>query len=706
MAQWSRVDRTLVAKVVYYGPALGGKTTNLRALHRITDPESRQRLVSLNTADDRTLFFDLLPIEIGTILGYRVALKVFTVPGQVRYDATRRVVLAGADAVVFVADSAQGREAENRQSWDNLRMNLLANRLDPASIPILLQFNKRDLPDAAPEARMRAWFGDAGGLVVPAVARRGEGVLESFSAACKAMLDRLASLAGPDARRRFEAGELGRQLDRALAPFHARVAAEMSAAAEIGAPTDEPIVSEGRDLLENAVLSGVRLGGELAVERAAAVRHEREADALRRLGDMLRSTAATFDRAAIVDDALRAGVDVLGAAVLSLVRLGSDGSVRVERCWGSSEDPLLTTADGRDLVRRIVSSNAPCVIEDLGAELAASEVAALAGIGAFAAIPVDADRGRAILAYHRGPEREFAEHDIRFLATLAGHLAVGLEKARAHRALELHRDRLEREVAARTRDLRLAYDELRRLDRTKDRFLAGVSHEMRTPLTGILSAAVFLRDYDGSAAERRELAGGIVRAAEALERQLGSLLRVAELSDGDGPLRARRGTAAEIVEEGIRLAGIPPEAVRVELDPRLPALSADVDRLARAVANLLDNASKFSPPGAPIVVLVAPCRLVVRRRAVDAVSFAVLDRGPGIPDGDVERMFAPFEQGGDGMTDKPAGAGLGLHEARAVARRHGGDVRYEARPDGGSALRLVVPLVADDPAEVPEARVG
>lgn len=706
MAQWSRADRTLVAKVVYYGPALGGKTTNLRALHRITDPESRHRLVSLNTADDRTLFFDLLPIELGTIIGYRVALKVYTVPGQVRYEATRRVVLAGADAVVFVADSSAGRETENRQSWDDLRMNLLANRLDPASMPILLQLNKRDLPDAAPEALMRSWFGPGDRPVLAAVARRGEGVLECFTAACKAMLDRLVSLAGPDSRRRLEPEEIGRQIDRAFAPYQARVAAEVSAAAELGLPVEAPIVAEGRDLLESAVHSGVRLGNELAAERAAAVRHEREADALRRLGDMLRSTAATFDPAAIVDDALRAGADILDAWVLSLVRLGPDGRIRTERCVGSGEDPLVRSASGRDLACRLVRANAPCVIEDLRAEIDGGESPSLEGAESLAALPIDVERGRALFAYHRGTERGFGEHDVRFLATLAGHLAVGLEKARAHRELERHRDRLAREVAEATRDLRRAYDELRRLDRTKDRFLAGVSHEMRTPLTGILSAAVFLRDYDGSAAERRELAEGIVRAAESLEGQLDSLLRVAALSDGDGPLRLGASTAAEIVEEGIRLSRIPTAALRVDLDPRVGGLEADAPRLARAVANLLDNAAKFSPPGAPIVVCVEPCRLVVRRRAVDGLSVVVLDRGPGIPESEVERMFAPFEQGGDGFTDKPAGSGLGLHEARAIARRHGGDLRYEPRPDGGSAMRLVVPLVADAPPASREARVG
>ena len=157
MAQWSRKDRTLYTKLVYYGPAFGGKTTNLQSLHRITDPRGQHKLLSVKTADDRTLFFDLLPFDLGDILGYQVAMKLYTVPGQVRYDTTRQVVLAGADAVVFVADSTAGREDQNVWSLQNLQMNMRAKRLDPARVPVLFQFNKQDLPDeAAPPEEVAA----------------------------------------------------------------------------------------------------------------------------------------------------------------------------------------------------------------------------------------------------------------------------------------------------------------------------------------------------------------------------------------------------------------------------------------------------------------------------------------------------------------------------------------------------------------------
>ncbi len=141
MVQFNFSERTIKAKVVYYGPAQSGKTTNLEQIHRLTDPESANRLISLNTAQDRTLFFDLLPFSLGAVSGYDFKIQLYTVPGQVQYNATRRVVLAGADAVVFVADSQKAAHKENVSAFENMKVNLLANRLVPEKVPLVLQYN-------------------------------------------------------------------------------------------------------------------------------------------------------------------------------------------------------------------------------------------------------------------------------------------------------------------------------------------------------------------------------------------------------------------------------------------------------------------------------------------------------------------------------------------------------------------------------------
>jgi signal recognition particle receptor subunit beta len=176
VAQVDFAERQLTLKLVYYGPPHSGKTSNLRALHGAVDKLNRGRLMTLDTRDDRTLFFDLLPLFFRA-LGFSFQIKVYTVPGQPVHEATRRVVLAGADAVGFVADSRPDHREPNRQSWQNLSANLKALNLD--RIPVIVQYNKRDLPEAMALAEVDR-FGDPARRVHEACATRGDGVVETF----------------------------------------------------------------------------------------------------------------------------------------------------------------------------------------------------------------------------------------------------------------------------------------------------------------------------------------------------------------------------------------------------------------------------------------------------------------------------------------------------------------------------------------------
>ena len=171
-------EREITVKVVYYGPALSGKTTNLQQLHKLLAAESCGKMVTLDTADDRTLYFDFLPVQFGTQNGFSIKIKLFTVPGQVMHKSTRKVVLAGADAVAFVADSQRSSASANAYSWRDMEANLKSNGIDFASIPKVVQFNKRDLPDVKPLQEVREAWGDV--PTMPAVAIKGEGVIETF----------------------------------------------------------------------------------------------------------------------------------------------------------------------------------------------------------------------------------------------------------------------------------------------------------------------------------------------------------------------------------------------------------------------------------------------------------------------------------------------------------------------------------------------
>ncbi len=182
MPQLNLDTREIALKIVYYGAALSGKTTNLQQLHACLGRESRGEMVTLDTQDDRTLYFDFLPVEFGVDGDYNIKLKLFTVPGQVMHRSTRKVVLAGVDAVAFIADSKRDAASANAYSYRDLEANLRANGIDVQTVPQVVQFNKRDLPDIKPLEEVReAWKG-TGIPTVPAVALRGEGVVETFEA--------------------------------------------------------------------------------------------------------------------------------------------------------------------------------------------------------------------------------------------------------------------------------------------------------------------------------------------------------------------------------------------------------------------------------------------------------------------------------------------------------------------------------------------
>ena len=178
MVQINMAEREITVKVVYYGPALSGKTTNLQQLHELIDSPSRGKMVTLDTADDRTLYFDFLPIQFGTQNGFSVKIKLFTVPGQVMHKSTRKVVLAGVDAIAFIADSQRSSASANAYSWRDMEANLRSNGIDFANVPKVVQFNKRDLEDVKPLNEIREAWGDV--PTFPAVAIRGEGVIETF----------------------------------------------------------------------------------------------------------------------------------------------------------------------------------------------------------------------------------------------------------------------------------------------------------------------------------------------------------------------------------------------------------------------------------------------------------------------------------------------------------------------------------------------
>lgn len=196
MAEFDEKEQKLTIKLVYYGPALSGKTTNLMSLHDLIDPQLSGDLMTMETKNDRTLFFDLLPIGFRTPSGLLIKFKLFTVPGQVAHDGTRKSVLSRADGVVFVADSQTNQKVNNGESFQNLADNAKRVGLDFESLPVVVQFNKRDLADIVSEEEVKDRWGKTNWPLYFSTATKGEGIKETF--------ETLLGLVYQDMERRFQ----------------------------------------------------------------------------------------------------------------------------------------------------------------------------------------------------------------------------------------------------------------------------------------------------------------------------------------------------------------------------------------------------------------------------------------------------------------------------------------------------------------------
>jgi signal recognition particle receptor subunit beta len=234
MVLFNHATREMTAKIVYYGPGLCGKTTNLMVIFDKLDPKQKGKMLSLATKTDRTLFFDLLPVDIGKVGAFNLKIQLYTVPGQVFYNETRKLVLKGADAVVFVADSQPSMVESNRESFANLMENLEENNLDVNDTPIVIQFNKRDIPGVLPIETLQEDLGFEGYPYAEAAAIKGEGVMETFKLVSKITAKHLY------ARLKGKSEPIERKKPaEAAKPAAAKIAAAPAAAAPEPAPQPE-----------------------------------------------------------------------------------------------------------------------------------------------------------------------------------------------------------------------------------------------------------------------------------------------------------------------------------------------------------------------------------------------------------------------------------------------------------------------------------
>lgn len=192
MSMINYAAREINCKIVYYGTGLGGKTTNLEYVYSKVEPDTRGKMISLATEADRTLFFDFLPIDLGSIRGFKTRFHLYTVPGQVYYNASRKLILKGVDGIIFVADSQTHRREANIEAMHNLYENIESYGYDLSRIPFVVQYNKRDMPEIASMEELRSELNPMGVPDFPGVAVRGEGVFETLKSVSKQVVKTLS----------------------------------------------------------------------------------------------------------------------------------------------------------------------------------------------------------------------------------------------------------------------------------------------------------------------------------------------------------------------------------------------------------------------------------------------------------------------------------------------------------------------------------
>ncbi len=264
MALVNHTTREINAKIVYYGPGLSGKTTNIHFIYHRISPTQRGKLISLATEMDRTLFFDFLPVELGSIKGYRVRFHLYTVPGQVFYNATRKLVLKGADGVIFVADSQRAMLDANLESLANLHDNFSDMGIDLTDFPVVLQYNKRDLRDVMTVEEMNERLNPRRVPSYEAVAMNGDGVLKTFAAISKQVLQDMQK--HPE-RHNFSVGDIAEKSGEPAPQPQSRTPSRSASTepALPGAPLAE--AKPAMDALEKTVERGIRVElGKAALE--------------------------------------------------------------------------------------------------------------------------------------------------------------------------------------------------------------------------------------------------------------------------------------------------------------------------------------------------------------------------------------------------------------------------------------------------------
>ncbi len=723
MVQFDNQHRQIKIKIVYYGPAVGGKTTCLQHIHRVTDPQRRTKLYSLNTAADRTLFFDLLSLNLGRIRGYRLALQLYTVPGQVQYDATRRTVLAGADGVVFVADSLVAQREANLESLENLWKNMAANGLDRKTMPVVLQYNKRDLDQIQTVEEMEAALNGDKQPAFPTVAISGEGVLEAFAAigehTLAAVADKLGVGTSPQA-----VGRLQEQMLKAMQPFMEVEGEAPPADEDVEVTVTGPEIAAGQVLSED-VLIGEAVRANLAMTDVTtrldivSRQLERKVRVMGSISQFGHAVSNQRDPAKVLRLLITEAIRLLQLQGASVIIVPGSGRVREAVVHGFKQDPLLHAADstGTSIATALLNDRRPRLFvrevdeDDDGAAMAAVEAA---GYTSALAVPMMTQEKVVglLTAFGDNVRADLDEDDLQLATVLASTAAMGYANAIAWRQMEDFSKGLEAKVEERAGELKRslaesrslasdleekknllesAHRDLEALDEVKNELINRLSLDLRTPVTSLFTAAKIIhREKDVPPDKANRLLNIIYDEGEKLMEIVQNVFQASVIAAGARELERQAVPPQELFRNAISplrdLAADRNVRIQVLIPSGLEAISCEPESIEAALRAVIKNGIEFSDGGA--------VKLEVRRVMHDGdpwLQLRVSDSGSGIPEEDQGHVFEAFWQGDDSSAGKRHGIGLGLTIAKRVVENHGGSIAIDGGVNEGTAVVMSIP---------------
>ncbi len=653
MVQFNTRANEILLKLVYYGPGLSGKTTNLQSLHAMCSDQQRGEMFSVNTQEDRTLFFDLLPINLGYIYGNAIHLQIYTVPGQVQYDASRRVVLGGADGVVFVADSSEAKMQDNVDSLSNLYHNLNANRLNIKQIPFVIQYNKRDLPDAMAVGVMNRRLNFRSVPYFESVANRGTGVLDTFLSITRETVGYTF--------KKYHLDKKIKDFDEMLNLIESNVRSSMR---ELPPPQDAPLAP--------AVESTVLRHSNVSV---ADLVPGKVADAQELLEDALKSnmeTARLYSELKQTKDTLEKKNEELSQLYTQLDRANQDNLKTRKYLEGLvqniGEAVISYSPDGKILTwnmaaERIFGYSRPEIVGRNMAQLTPDDL-----LGELEQVAQQIGRGQVI----------------RDMVTTR--LRKGGVAFRAHITYAPVRGNDDRVLAysALVRDMSEQQELQDQLVHSQKhealgRLVPSLFHEVANRLTPVLLESRLLAE-SAMDPHQAEQASRLVKAVDSIQALLQPLLTVLNPPSAR-PLPAQLN---QLVQESVSLVEAKAQrqgvTLELSLDASLPETSVDPGLMVQALTNLLLN-------GIQAMALSPIKRLrVATRNNGQTLQVVFQDTGPALGEAQQAGLF-------DVATATTTEA-LGLPIADIIARQHGGRVSSRSQEGLGNAVLLELPVLA------------